>query len=163
MSSDSKNTTIEQSDTQHYEPPRKSRSTGEGKQQPPLTPMIDVTFQLLIFFLLTSTFRPDEGQLPGSLPAQGPPSDSLVQPVKITLRPAGVYYEEVQYRVDKLPPMTRPQDLQQVLVDRRSAYPEDEKIPIILDVGSQVRWSFVTEAFNAASIAKFPSITFMSR
>lgn len=35
--------------------------------QPPLTPMIDVTFLLLLFFILTFTFRQMEGQLPGAI------------------------------------------------------------------------------------------------
>ena len=33
-----------------------------------MTPMIDVTFQLLLFFLLTCEFRESEGMIPGTLP-----------------------------------------------------------------------------------------------
>jgi biopolymer transport protein ExbD len=161
--SSSQKQTIEQSDTQHFEPPRKQRSSGGGKQQPPLTPMIDVTFQLLIFFLLTSSFQLDEGQIPGSIPAQGPSSPSIIEPVNVTLRPAGTYFEEVQYKVDQLPPMTRPQELQEILLSKKAAYPEGQEIPVILDVSRDVRWSYVTEAFNAASLAKFPVITFKTR
>ena len=47
-----------------------SREAAQRKRksfQPPLTPMIDVTFLLLVFFILTSTFRQMEGQLPGAI------------------------------------------------------------------------------------------------
>ena len=51
--------------------------------QPPLTPMIDVTFQLLLFFLLTCEFRPTEGVIPGSLPENGPLVGPKVAPVRL--------------------------------------------------------------------------------
>ena len=44
-------------ETTHYESARKKRARPKAKMQPPLTPMIDVTFQLLLFFLLSFTFR----------------------------------------------------------------------------------------------------------
>ena len=40
-------------DSVHYVPPRKKRKQGSGKMQPPLTPMIDVVFQLIIFFIVS--------------------------------------------------------------------------------------------------------------
>jgi len=49
------------------------RSGGMGKRrtakpQTPMTPMIDVTFQLLLFFIMTFEFRQSEGMIPGTLP-----------------------------------------------------------------------------------------------
>jgi biopolymer transport protein ExbD len=41
----------------------------KARMQPPLTPMIDIVFQLLLFFLLTMEFRRAEGMLPAHLPA----------------------------------------------------------------------------------------------
>jgi len=57
------------------------------KAAPPLTPMIDVTFQLLLFFLLACQFRPQEGSLPGTLPGGGDGPQPM--PIKIALRPTG--------------------------------------------------------------------------
>jgi len=58
-------------ETVHYSPPRKRREKPKVKMQPPMTPMIDVTFQLLLFFLLTCEFRETEGNIPGTLPSKG--------------------------------------------------------------------------------------------
>ena len=60
--------------------------------QPPLTPMIDVTFQLLLYFLLTTEFREDEGQIPGSICGPGISSQPILRSptVSITLRSTGV-------------------------------------------------------------------------
>jgi biopolymer transport protein ExbD len=154
---------VTQAETTHYEPPRKRRKQGGGKQQPPLTPMIDVTFQLLLYFLMTSSFQPDEGQIPGSLPKAGAASESPVTPIKIALRPAGTYQELVQYHVDRLPPITRPAELLEILKGRKQAYGDRDDIPVTIDVHSQVRWKYVTEAFNAASRAKFKKIAFATR
>ncbi len=46
------------------------RMTPKARVSAPMTAMIDVTFLLLIYFLLTTTFRQDEGQLPGTLPGK---------------------------------------------------------------------------------------------
>jgi len=55
-----------------------------------LTPMIDVVFQLLIFFLIGTRFRIPEGELEAYLPEQGGLSESSapdeLKPIIITLR-----------------------------------------------------------------------------
>ena len=38
----------------------------------PLTPMIDIVFQLLVFFMLTMQFKESEGKLLSQLPSSGP-------------------------------------------------------------------------------------------
>lgn len=45
---------------------KKKRDTGETKGD--MTPMIDITFQLLIFFIVTLKFRVLEGRLDAALP-----------------------------------------------------------------------------------------------
>ena len=44
--------------------------SGDRVDQPPLTPMIDVVFQLLIYFILTLHFKEVEGQLLSQLPKE---------------------------------------------------------------------------------------------
>ena len=57
-------------ETVHYVSDRKKRSKQRPTRaiQPPLTPMIDVTFLLLVFFLLACRFRVAEGQILAKLP-----------------------------------------------------------------------------------------------
>ena len=65
------------------EPPR--------KMQPPLTPMIDVTFLLLLFFLLATTFRQAEGQIAGALPQRMDAvtiDRNIVKPIRMSILPA---------------------------------------------------------------------------
>jgi len=53
-----------------YRSPRKRRGRAKVRIQPPMTPMIDVTFQLLLFFLMTAAFR-NEGNIASSIPQSG--------------------------------------------------------------------------------------------
>jgi biopolymer transport protein ExbD len=156
---------VEGDATIHYLPPRKNR--GKGKKpsmQPPLTPMIDVTFQLLLFFLLTCEFRESEGQIPGTLPAKGnvqqavddkPPPD----PIRVRIRPsmdrAAANYEMTGISVV----ITSPEELYQHLLSRQQQLGSTE-VPIIILPSQDVPWEFVVEAFNQAVRAKFEKIGF---
>lgn len=70
-----------------------SRTREKVKIQPPMTPMIDIIFQLLIFFLLTPTFQSHEGYLTTNLPRdQGPnprPPLENMERIKIELLDEG--------------------------------------------------------------------------
>ncbi|MBI2898927.1 MAG: biopolymer transporter ExbD [Planctomycetes bacterium] len=61
---------------------RKKRGIETEKPiEPPMTPMIDVIFQLLIFFILTMKFKQEEGKLLSQLPKdKGLASSSVPQP-----------------------------------------------------------------------------------
>lgn len=63
---------------------------GEEKIELQMTPMIDVVFLLLIFFLMTFKIVSPEGdfniKMPLAAPAEGPPDETLLPPTKITLR-----------------------------------------------------------------------------
>jgi len=149
----------------HYVSQRKQRAEPPAKLQPPLTPMIDVTFQLLLYFLLTSTFREDEGLIPGSLPAEGSVAMKQVtplKPIRIMLVPNsgdGGYNEKAMYDVDNLQPVDSPEALYKILLRRKKAVRSDE-VPVVIHAPAEVRWKFVTEAFNAAVHAKFKNIGF---
>ena len=134
--------------------------------QPPLTPMIDVTFQLLLFFLLTFTFRPAEGQIPGSLPRKGLVAESIdvpwSEPIRISLRPAGAERTGVIFEVSGLDVgITRPQKLYEHLLARQERLGTNE-VPVIIDSRSNVRWRYVVEAFNQSVRAKYKNIGFAS-
>lgn len=61
----------------------------EGKIELQMTPMIDIVFQLLIFFLFTFKIAAQEGdfniKMPLSAPQAGRPDDSLLPPLKLRL------------------------------------------------------------------------------
>jgi biopolymer transport protein ExbD len=63
---------------------------GEGKIDLQMTPMIDVVFQLIAFFVLTFKLVAPEGdfniKMPLAAPSVGKPDDSQLPPTKITLR-----------------------------------------------------------------------------
>ncbi|MCK4276397.1 MAG: biopolymer transporter ExbD [Phycisphaerae bacterium] len=143
---------------------RKRRARPKPKYQPPLTPMIDVTFQLLLFFILTTQFRQAEGYIPGTLPRHDAAPARAVQriyrPVRINLRAEaggeGVIYQvtgAAEGRIDG------PGRLHEHLAAYRVRIGSPQ-VPIIIAPGRGVRWRYVVEAFNAAVRAKFTRIAF---
>ena len=135
------------------------------KMQPPLIPMIDVTFLLLLYFLLTTTFRQAEGQIPGSLPRKMDVVAGIsvpLQPICIVLRPAGEGRHGVIYEMSGLNVGLRsPQELYERLIARQRAIGSSEA-PVLIQPRPDVRWQHVVEAFNQAVRAKFKKIGFAS-
>jgi biopolymer transport protein ExbD len=131
------------------------------RMQPPLTPMIDVTFQLLLFFLLATTFRQAEGQLPASLPqgrAAGGLDQTIVRPIRVTLLPAP---GGAAYHLDGGAALADAAGLYRELVARRQAYGSDE-VPVAIQPRWDVPWQYVVEADNQAHRAGFKSVGVVS-
>ncbi|MGB2822671.1 MAG: biopolymer transporter ExbD [Phycisphaerae bacterium] len=136
----------------------------KAKLQPPMTPMIDVTFQLLLFFLLTCEFRESEGNIPGTLPAKG----NIVQDVQQTPPPEPITIQirasadraSATYEMTGVPIMiTSAQELFQLLKQRQDQLGSDE-VPIVILPNEDVPWEFVVEAFNQAVRARYRKIGF---
>jgi biopolymer transport protein ExbD len=122
--------------------------------------MIDVTFQLLLYFLLTTDFRKDEGQIPGTLPAFGSPPDRIrPNKIEIVVRPAGEFYESCLYQVGNMPMVDNPQALREVLAQQKELR-RGENTAVVIRSNSTVRWKYIVEAFNAAVYNKFTKIGF---
>jgi len=124
----------------------------------PLTPMIDVTFLLLLYFLLTSTFRDPEQQLMGSLPSPGG-AQSILLPIHIAIEPAGPHNEAAQFQIDEDEPTGTPAEVYTSLASRAKRV-ADPEVPVVIHVNEDVRWAHVIEVFNAASSAGFSAVTF---
>jgi biopolymer transport protein ExbD len=129
-----------------------------------LTAMIDVVFQLLIYFIITASFTEGEGVITANFPvgSGGAPDPlKLEQPIKITVASKG----EAGYRlaVDKSP--TDPStfgDLYKMLEgmqESHGGYFKDDN-PVVIQPTADVRWQHVVNAFNAAIRAKFKNIAF---
>lgn len=146
--------------TVHYLPARKRRPRPRPQLQPPMVPMIDVTFQLLLFFLLTMPTRP-EGQLPSALPQAGLAAAQEVEelkPIRITLRPSGPDRSGCVYELSgEAVGLDSPEKLYEALVARREAYGSDE-VPVSIRARQDVRWRYVVEAFNQAMRARFKHV-----
>ena len=132
--------------------------------QPPLTPMIDVMFQLLLFILLTSTFRQAEGQLrrvaaPG---AGGRRAGSDHRPADSHHCPARRRRHRAAYHLDDgAAPLADAQALYRELAARRQAYGSDE-VPVAIQPRWDVPWQYVVEADNQAHRAGFKSVGIVS-
>ena len=126
-----------------------------------LTPMIDVTFLLLLFFLLTFTFRQAEGMLPGSLPQVGgaPPTTELT--TTVVIHSAGADRTDAVFEIDGDPtPLTSGEQLHSALVARCDLLGGATERALIRPSG-EVRWQHVVEAHNQLLRAEFPAIGFV--
>ncbi len=151
-------------DLGRYISPRKKRCRPKPKLQPPLTPMIDVTFQLLLFFILTTQFRMAEGQIPGTLPQgqlTGGRVADIYKPIEILLRlrvdPAGSVVTGLYEVSGSSGPVESAERLYRLL-QARSEYLGTTEAPVIIKAPSAIPWQFVVEAMNAANRAKFKRI-----
>ncbi len=160
---------IEATETVHHEAQVKKRAPERGVKQLNLTSMLDVTFQLLIFFVLTANFAMDEGVLAADLP-QGVPetpteSEPPDPPVIVRLQPVGV--DDVRITVDGVnASITDFRELYAALNEARydpqsnpnGIYEDDN--PIVIKPMSDVRWEHVVNAFNSVIRAKYTNISF---
>jgi biopolymer transport protein ExbD len=156
----SKQKQIERSETQHYVSQRKKRGQQPAKLQPPLTPMIDVTFQLLLYFLLTAEFREEEGGIPGTLPNKGgivKKKEDPRKPIRVEIEPAGEFSKAARFVIGNRPPTVDRDELQRILMGEREAAGDDPPALVIQPHGG-VRWQYVVEVFNAAARARFEEI-----
>jgi biopolymer transport protein ExbD len=138
--------------TAGHQQPSSGRIKRKAKVSMPMTAMIDVTFLLQIYFLLTTTFRQNEGQLPGSLP--GIVMDRLVETVPVQIRAVGDNCQSAVYSLAGENTVLRsPQELVDSLRTRRERTGRDATV--LIQPGRAVRWRHVVEACNQAANANF--------
>ncbi len=120
---------------------RKSWSAGSLS----LTPMIDVVFLLLIFFLVATRFEQEERDMDVELPqaSQAQPTINETREIFVTVTPAGQYYVDGQ----ELDART----LEAVLQDAYQANPGRQRVTIRADRDS--RTGHVVAVMNACNQA----------
>jgi biopolymer transport protein ExbD len=135
-----------------------------------LTPMIDLVFLLLFFFMSTSRF----GSLEGMLPAQLPTVQAAAPSIEIPLTPIRVRIADntgIDGSEESKPVITidrlhespvAPAELVNTLRHIRENEPGfDHNTPVHLIANDQTAWDFVVNAYNAAMAAEFDRIYFV--
>ncbi len=108
-----------------------------------LTPLIDVVFLLLIFFMVTTTFR-EESEIEINLPqASNAPMDPLPQAVEITIDRDGRFFVNQQALIN-----TQVDTLKRAL--RKVIGEEGEKPPVIVSADAEAPHQAVVKAMDAA-------------
>jgi biopolymer transport protein ExbD len=151
---------------------RVKRPAEPVKMQPPMTPMIDCVFNLLIFFLLTPSFSMTEGYLTTNLPTtQGPnPNKPQIQEVSLKIElydvgPNGIFVdggknEFCSITFNESTNLAGNFDaLYQALDEKRKSGLSD-KTPVLISPTMGCRHKWVVKAFDAVVAAKFSAIHF---
>ena len=156
-------------ETVHHQSARQKRSAGiqPARMQLNLTSMIDVIFQLLIYFVVTATFAANEGVLSADLPEIGSGTADNPEPPKEKLHIDLNSYEQTSVRIRVFNQRIASfQDLHERLLNVQH-YPEEGRTgefavddPIVIRPTGRVRWQHVVNAFNAAVRAQYENISF---
>jgi biopolymer transport protein ExbD len=124
-----------------------------------MTPMIDVVFQLLIFFICTASFQLSEELLPTSLAVTGgtaaPSIDIDPESKRIIVRGqrAG---GGTRWTINERPCPTLA-DVEQML---RAAAATDRTMRVVLDVGGEVPLGDMIDVYDLCRLAQFEQIEF---
>lgn len=128
-----------------------------------LAPMIDVTFLLLIFFLVTTTFERAEGVFASKLPRDtGVPAIALpISPIVVRLSRTGPDHDDFAIRLDKLSnhPATFGA-LTDLLLELQRKPGFDDETPLVIVAQNDVPWDHVVGCWNAALRAGCKRIAF---
>lgn len=128
-----------------------------------LAPMIDVTFLLLIFFLVTTTFERAEGVFASNLPRDtGAPAVALpISPIVVRLSQTGPAHDDFAIRLDKLSNQPATFGALTDLLRELQAEPGfDNETPVVIVAQNDVRWDHVVGCWNAALRAGCKRIAF---
>lgn len=120
-----------------------------------LTPLIDVVFLLLIFFMVTTTFT-RETRLAVNLPeADGDPSDEIPEQVEIVVDQEGRYSIDGRTLVDGR--------LQTLISGLEQATEGDRGVPILLVADAESTHQAVVTAMDAIGQAGFSRLQIATR
>ncbi len=128
-----------------------------------LAPMIDVTFLLLIFFLVTTTFERAEGLLSSEMPGtmMAPTVALPLSPIVVRLTPGDNGIGSVTIRIDRID--TPPADFEELVAYLGELHGKpgfDEDTPVVIVAHSDVQWDHVVGAWNAVLRAGCTRVAF---
>lgn len=119
-----------------------------------VTPLIDVILVLLIFFMVTTTFKTEESRLRVQLPrAQGDGASARDDTmIRILIDPAGHFYVNGQGLVDEKP--------ETLVLALRGALGGGKAVPVLIQADARATHQAVMTAMDAASQAGLHRIAF---
>lgn len=128
-----------------------------------MTPMIDVVFQLLIFFICTASFQLSEEALPTSLAIAGGPTPAATVEIETDLKRIVVRGESIdgdtKWTVNDRPSPSLV-EVEQML---RAAAAIDRALPVVLDVGGDVPLGDMIDVYDRCRLVQFERIEFAVR
>ena len=141
------------------------------KMQPPMTPMIDVTFNLLIFFILTPSFDQTEGYLTTNLPkSSGPNPGPQVTEVRLKVElfdvsqdgqyVDGAKNEFCSITFNETQNLGANFDALRAALEEKRAAGLAATTPILISPTMACRHKWVVRAFDAAVAARYTNIQF---
>jgi biopolymer transport protein ExbD len=125
-----------------------------------MTPMIDVVFQLLIFFICTASFQPVEELLPLGLAAtsgadRAQPNEDEREPPRIVVRATRID-GKTSWTVNDRPAAS----LQEVERGLRAVSQHDRARPVTLDVAGEVPLGDMIDVYDLCRTAGLQRIEF---
>ena len=163
---------IQQADEQviAHRSTRARRGRGKGGIRVDLTSMIDVTFLLLIYFMIATEFKLGEEvyhlDLPQQLQSnqQRDPFELDEEPLRIEVTSVGIAGLQYRLSIDGIREQPKTFDeLESILASRQlgvsgGLYATDH--PIIIKPARSATWEHTVATFNAIARAKYTSIKF---
>jgi len=130
------------------------------KQSPELnlTPLIDVVFLLLIFFMVSTTFQKDaaiEVELPGVSPETSSPQEEPVKSIELTVDRDGNYF------VNEKALVNNSMDNLVRAIEREAG--ERRDMPFIINADADASHQSVIRVMDAAGSSGFQKITFAAK
>lgn len=126
-----------------------------------MTPMIDCTFLLLVFFMVGSTLHRQEADISFALPGVAEQSESVEIPDEqiIEILPDGaVVLNDLQY--DTPGSKDLPELTETLVRFRETASANQVEAMITIAPAPQVRQQRVVDVLNACAVAKIKNVTF---
>lgn len=135
-----------------------------------LTPMIDVTFQLLIFFVVTANFV-REGQIFSQIPTDAPPESVPQLPIRLIIDDVGgepvitvnnaqgsarIDHERVYIRLERDGEAIALHDYLKNMIDQGF---DREKTPVSIEPSGRSEWQYTLGAYNSVVHAGFKQVT----
>ena len=139
--------------TVHFESRRRKKKQRSAVMTVNLTPAIDITFNLLIFFLVATTFKAAEGILPSKVPVEQGVLEATplpISPIKIHIGQIGDGPSDYRLAIDNW--RRQPDtflELTQVLEGLLDRPGFDSETPVVLIPQGDVQWDHVVNCFNA--------------
>ncbi|HEY3246533.1 MAG TPA: biopolymer transporter ExbD [Phycisphaerae bacterium] len=143
--------------------PRRKRSKPAREVGFNITPMIDMTFLLLTFYILASSFEQSEGVLASRMPRSGAVASVAlpISPVVVRVQQVGVGPNDFSVAIEGAP--QRPASFEELTgllrqIQQKPGF--DSETPVVIQADQRVRWDHIVNVWNSAVRARFRNIAF---